>query len=97
MNPYTVLGVPEGADEAQIKRAHRALARTLHPDRAGGDAQEMARVNTAYNLLSDPKRRALYDATHKVLKCSRCGGKGFVWRQKGFTRKEAVPCGLCSS
>ncbi len=50
------------ADE--IRSAYRGLARRLHPDRAGpGSSARMAAVNQAWFVLSDPGRRAIYDAT----------------------------------
>ncbi|MDP8904311.1 MAG: DnaJ domain-containing protein [Chloroflexota bacterium] len=67
-DPYRVLDVPHDASGASIKRRWRELAREHHPDRAAGDAVEaarltdrMARINAAYDLLSDPLRRAQYD------------------------------------
>ena len=61
---YAVLGVPKGADEATIKKSYRKLAKTLHPDRNAGDLKAEARfktVNHAFEVLSDPKKRKLYD------------------------------------
>jgi len=61
---YSVLGVSKGADEATIKKTYRKLAKTLHPDRNPGDAKAEARfktVNHAFDVLSDPKKRGLYD------------------------------------
>jgi molecular chaperone DnaJ len=60
---YEVLGVQRGASGAQIKRAFRALARELHPDvSTTPDAERQFRtVAEAYEVLSDPERRAMYD------------------------------------
>lgn len=60
---YEVLGVARGASDADIKRAFRALARELHPDVSGApDAERQFReVAEAYEVLSDPQRRATYD------------------------------------
>lgn len=61
---YQVLGVPRGADEADIKKAYRQLAMQLHPDRNSGDKEAEERfkaVNEAYTVLSDPDKRAHYD------------------------------------
>jgi curved DNA-binding protein CbpA len=57
---YTVLGVARTADRQTIQRSYRALARRMHPD-FGGDPTEMARINEAWRVLGDPKRRAAYD------------------------------------
>lgn len=61
MNHYDTLGVPRDATPAQIKAAFRKLASQHHPDR-GGDKEKSAAVNDAYACLSDPERRARYDA-----------------------------------
>ena len=63
-DPYEVLGVPRDADDAQIKKAFRRLARTLHPDVNPDDpeAQERFReVAEANEILSDAEKRATYD------------------------------------
>jgi molecular chaperone DnaJ len=63
-DPYEVLGVPRNADETQIKKAFRKLARELHPDvnRHDPDAEEKFKeAAEAYEILSDAERRALYD------------------------------------
>jgi molecular chaperone DnaJ len=60
---YEVLGVQRGASGAQIKRAFRALARELHPDVSSEPEaeQRFREVAEAYEVLSDPERRATYD------------------------------------
>lgn len=58
---YSLLGVPPDASEAQIQEAYRERARQVHPDRPQGDADLMARVNEARDVLSDPRRRRDYD------------------------------------
>jgi molecular chaperone DnaJ len=60
---YEVLGVERQASEADIKRAFRRLARELHPDVSSApDAERHFReVAEAYEVLSDPERRATYD------------------------------------
>jgi molecular chaperone DnaJ len=63
-DPYEVLGVPRAADEAQIKKAFRSLARELHPDVNTDDPQaeeKFKQAAEAYEILSDPERRATYD------------------------------------
>src|ERR687885_695118 len=63
-DPYEVLGVPRDADETQIKKAFRRLARELHPDvnKNDPDAEEKFKeAAEAYEILNDAERRALYD------------------------------------
>ena len=63
-DPYDVLGVKRNADETQIKKAFRKLARELHPDvnRHDPDAEEKFKeAAEAYEILSDQERRAMYD------------------------------------
>jgi len=64
---YEVLGVPRAAAAADIKRAYRQLARKHHPDLQPGAEREKAaerfkEINEAYEVLSDPDKRAKYDA-----------------------------------
>lgn len=61
---YEVLGVPRDAAPEQIKKAYRRLARELHPDVAGADAASEERfkdVQRAYEVLSNPEKREMYD------------------------------------
>lgn len=61
---YERLGVPPSAPVDEIRIAYRAVARVNHPDSAGSAAgADMAAVNEAWRVLSDPGRRALYDAS----------------------------------
>lgn len=57
---YKMLGVARDATPEQIKKAYRKLAREYHPD-AGGDEEKFKDVNEAYEVLSDEKKRKLYD------------------------------------
>jgi DnaJ-class molecular chaperone len=63
-DPYTVLGVPKGATEADIRKAFRRLAKQNHPDLKPGDktAEERFKAISAANeFLSDADKRARYD------------------------------------
>ena len=57
---YKTLGVPRTATSDEIKKAFRKLARKHHPD-AGGDEAKFKELNEAYEVLSDDKKRELYD------------------------------------
>lgn len=57
---YKILGVSRTASADEIKKAFRKLARTHHPD-AGGDEQKFKEINEAYEVLSDDKKRQMYD------------------------------------
>jgi curved DNA-binding protein len=64
---YEVLGVPRTASADEIKKAYRKLARTHHPDlqpsaERGRAAERFKEINEAYEVLSDPDKRARYDA-----------------------------------
>lgn len=61
---YETLGIARGASADEIKRAYRKLAKQYHPDRNQGDKNAETRfkeVQTAYETLSDPQKRAAYD------------------------------------
>ena len=66
---YQVLGVSKDADAAQIKKAFRALAKDLHPDKNPGDKaveERFKEVGAAYEVLGDTKRRAEYDEMQRL-------------------------------
>ena len=61
---YEVLGVQKTATDAELKRAFRQAAKKYHPDLHPNDTEAEAKfkeVNEAYNVLSDPQKRAQYD------------------------------------
>lgn len=63
-DPYSTLGVGRSADEAEIKKAYRKLAKELHPDTNKDNpkaAERFAQVTQAYDLLSDKTKRAQFD------------------------------------
>jgi len=57
---YEILGVPRGASDADIKKAYRRLAGQHHPDK-GGDTARFQEIQSAYETLSDPNKRAQHD------------------------------------
>lgn len=65
-NYYGVLGVPRDASIAVIRTAYLELARKHHPDH-GGDPVEFRAVGNAYEILSDPERRAQYDRGGQII------------------------------
>jgi molecular chaperone DnaJ len=82
-DPYSVLGVPRDADEQEIKKSFRKLARELHPDvnRHDPEAEEKFKeAAEAYEILSDSERRAIFDRYgHEGL-----GARGFESGFGGF-------------
>ncbi len=66
MDYYEFLQISPNAEPATIHRVYRFLASRLHPDIPGtGDADKFRMLKQAYDALSDPQRRAEYDATYK--------------------------------
>lgn len=58
---YQTLGVDRHADTATIKKAYRKLAGRYHPDKPDGDETKFKAISEAYEVLSDEKKRAMYD------------------------------------
>jgi DnaJ-class molecular chaperone len=57
---YSILGVPKSATPSEIKKAYRKLALKHHPDK-GGDEAKFKEISSAYEILSDDKKKDLYD------------------------------------
>jgi molecular chaperone DnaJ len=77
---YAVLGIERGASETEIKRAYRSLARKHHPDVSKDKAQAEARfkeINEAYEVLSDPQKRQMYDRYGSAGGAGAAGASGF--------------------
>ena len=62
MDLYKLLGLSPDCTSEEIKHAYRTLAQIHHPDK-GGDEETFKKIKMAYEILSDPQRRANYDAT----------------------------------
>ena len=75
---YKVLDVARNASEADMKKAYRRLAMKFHPDRNPGDheaEEEFKEAKEAYEVLTDPQKRAIYDQFgHAGLQGGRGGG-----------------------
>ena len=76
---YQTLGVARDAGAEDIKRAYRKLARKYHPDvsKEADASERMAEVNEANAVLSDPEKRAAYDALADAPRRSGPGAGGF--------------------
>lgn len=60
-NHYSVLGIGEKASQEDIKKSFRKLAAKYHPDKPNGDEKKFKEINLAYETLSDPEKRRMYD------------------------------------
>jgi len=81
---YDILGIPRNADDKEIKKAYRNLARKYHPDvcKEPGAEEKFKEINEAYSVLSDEQKKAQYDNMgHETYtnasKGSYTGGGGF--------------------
>jgi curved DNA-binding protein CbpA len=94
-DPYAVLGVSVDASATAIKARWRRLAREHHPDLVGGDSdasvqatRRMARINAAYELLSEPQRREAWDRDHGRVSRG-AASRGYASRSTGFDESAA--------
>ena len=86
---YEVLGIGKNADDAEIKKAYRALAKKYHPDVNPGNAEAEAKfkeASEAYAILSDPDKRRQYDQFgHAAFEGGAGGAGGFDFTGADFS------------
>lgn len=99
-NYYRRLGVGLHASPDEVKRGYHREARHEHPDRSTGSAQGFVEIQEAYDVLSDPKKRAEYDASRQewarlngAFICLACATPNFVTRRP--KPNERVICSHC--
>ncbi len=81
---YTLLNVPREASPEDIKKSFRALALRFHPDKNPGDTEaeeKFKEISMAYEILSDPEKRMIYDRTGRSIFESMQGGMGCGWKR----------------
>lgn len=80
---YNILGVGKSATQEEIKKAYYNLAHQHHPDK-GGNAEKFKEIHEAYQVLSDPQKRATYDQYGEIPQDQGFGGFG----QGGFSAED---------
>jgi len=112
INYYEVLQIHPKADKAIIQAAYRTLMKDLsnHPD-FGGSTERAQKINEAYEFLSDPYKRRIFDKKINqwqkpeqrpkdktiLLKCAACGTLNRVKINIFIEKSFAVKCGTCGS
>ncbi|TYI77432.1 hypothetical protein E1A91_D06G142000v1 [Gossypium mustelinum] len=83
---YATLGVPKSASGKEIKAAYRRLARQYHPDvnKEPGATEKFKEISAAYEVLSDDKKRALYDQYGEAGVKSAVGGQSSAYTTNPF-------------
>lgn len=94
---YKILGVNRNADQKEIKAAYRRLARKYHPDvnpNNGEAAEKFKEISEAYEVLSDEKKRRLYDTYGSQWEAAERMGEGFRTGPEGFRVDFGIPSGF---
>lgn len=83
---YSTLGIPKSASSKEIKAAYRRLARQYHPDvnKEPGATEKFKEISAAYEVLSDDKKRSLYDQYGEAGVKSSVGGSGAAYTTNPF-------------
>ena len=82
MDYYDLLGVSRQASEKELKNAFKKKAMQYHPDK-GGDPEKFKQINEAYQNLSDPQKRQMYDQFGTVNPQQQAGPQGFSFNFGG--------------
>ena len=84
---YEILGVSKGASDDEIKKSYRKMAKQFHPDANPDNAEAEAKfkeASEAYEVLSDPKKKAQYDQFGHSAFGGGAGGGGYTYSGQGF-------------